>query len=54
MWGSALMGGVLALISVPLKDTTHTCDEGCRRGGHSMIFPQQGWVLKNVGTDVDE
>jgi hypothetical protein len=27
------VGGMVSLISVPLEDTTHTCVEGCRRGG---------------------
>jgi hypothetical protein len=27
------VGGVVALGSVPLEDTAHTCVEGCRRGG---------------------
>jgi hypothetical protein len=27
------MGGILAPISIPLEDMTHTCAEGYRRGG---------------------
>jgi hypothetical protein len=27
------VGGIVSLILVPLEDTTHTCAEGCRRGG---------------------
>jgi hypothetical protein len=33
MWGGISMGGVLAMILVPIEDTTHTYAEGCRRGG---------------------
>jgi hypothetical protein len=27
------VGGLVSPILVPIEDTTHTCIEGCRRGG---------------------
>jgi hypothetical protein len=33
MCGGASVKGVLSLISAPLEYITHTCDEGCRKGG---------------------
>jgi hypothetical protein len=33
MWGGDFMGGLLALLFVPLEDTKHTFTEGCRIGG---------------------
>jgi hypothetical protein len=43
------VGGMVSLVLVPLEDITHTCVEGCMRGGTPWYAPSKDGSLKILG-----
>jgi hypothetical protein len=47
--GRGLSGRMVSQMSVPLEDMTHTCVEGCMRGGAPWYAPNKDGSLKILG-----
>jgi hypothetical protein len=48
------VGGMVSLLSVSLENITHTCVEGCIRGGAPWYAPNKDGFLKIFWTHIYE